>query len=108
MNTKNFKFNLMGDEWQVEFVDVLEDTDNKDELIYGRCFFDSQTIMIAKKSANGKEFSNRVLQRTLLHEMTHAIFGEGCYTASNNDEPLVEWTARCLQDILKVADKLKL
>jgi hypothetical protein len=40
--------------------------------------------------------------------MTHAIFGEGCYTASNNDEPLVEWTARCLQDILKVADKLKL
>lgn len=33
----------------------------------------------------------------MLHEIVHSIFQTGQYMSCDNDEPLVEWTARCLK-----------
>ena len=33
---------------------------------------------------------------TLYHEIIHAILLTGQYINSSNDEPLVEWLARCI------------
>jgi len=37
---------------------------------------------------------------TLLHELLHAILDEGQYFAQSEDEPMVEWLARCLKSLM--------
>lgn len=37
---------------------------------------------------------------TLLHELIHAILDEGQYSNASNDEPMVEWLARCLKSLM--------
>lgn len=37
---------------------------------------------------------------TLIHELIHAILDEGQYGNASNDEPMVEWLARCLKSLM--------
>ena len=37
---------------------------------------------------------------TLLHELIHAILDEGQYHNSSENEPMVEWLARCLKSLM--------
>ena len=37
------------------------------------------------------------IELTVLHGIVHSIFQTGQYMSCDNDEPLVEWTARCLK-----------
>jgi hypothetical protein len=104
METKDFKFTIANDNWLVKYVDNLEDGEGN--VLFGQTLYGDNIIRIATHRPNGKRYSDKEIQRTLLHELVHVIFAEGQYLGSCNDEPLVEWVARCLQDLLKFKDKI--
>lgn len=99
MKLKDSKFNLFGTEWSIKYVDYIEQS-NSDEFCLGRTNHSNHTILISKKNLEGDTIINSELKITLLHEIVHAIFGTGQYNASSSDEPLVEWTARCIKTLL--------
>lgn len=44
-------------------------------------------------------FSYLLMSVSFLHEIVHAILNEGQYSGSSDDEPLVEWLAKCLKHL---------
>ena len=92
----NKKIDIFGTKYTIKIVDRIED----DNIIYdGSTYHDSHIIKIAKYVNNNK-ISNEEMTRTLLHEINHAIFTAGQYFNSNDDEPLVEWIARCYHSLI--------
>ena len=102
---KDTSFHLFGSFYTVKFIDSvakLEEDEGKTskKFIYGVNIPEKQTIYISTKDRDGNLLSDNIIKTTLLHEMVHAIFDTGCYHDSNLDEPLVEWTARCILTLL--------
>lgn len=58
------------------------------------------TIEVAKKLDKIK-VSIEEQRLTLLHELFHAILKEGQYLSCADDEPLVEWLARSINEAIK-------
>lgn len=96
---KNKKFDLFGTEWHIKFEEVVKDPQDNHE-IYGMTYRGATNEVIIAKTINGKNISEKEIKITLLHELMHAIFTTGQYSMSNEDEPLVEWTARCLNYLI--------
>ena len=92
----NKKIDIFGTKYTIKIVDKLQ---NGDAIHTGSTYHDSLIIKIAKYVNNAK-ISNEEMTRTLLHEINHAILATGQYFNSNDDEPLVEWIARCYYSIL--------
>ena len=92
----NKKIYIFGTKYTIKIVDR---TQNDDTSYYGCTYHDSRIIKIAKY-VNEAKMSNEEMTRTLLHEINHAILASGQYLDSNNDEPLVEWIAKCYYSIL--------
>ena len=92
----NKKIDIFGTKYTIKIVDRLQDGD---AIYTGSTYHDSLIIKIAKY-VNEAKMSNEEMTRTLLHEINHAILASGQYLDSNNDEPLVEWIARCYYSIL--------
>ena len=102
---KDTSFNLFGSFYTVKFIDSISKLEEKESstnrnFIYGITFPDKQTIYIAIKDRDGNQLPANIIKTTLLHELVHAIFNTGCYHNSSLDEPLVEWTARCILSLL--------
>lgn len=103
---KDTSFHLFGSLYTVKFIDSVAklEEENGDKIskkfIYGVNIPEQQTIYISTKDRDGNPLSDNIIKTTLLHEMVHAIFDTGCYHDSNQDEPLVEWTARCILTLL--------
>lgn len=97
---KNKKFNLFGTEWQIRFEDKVLDSEDGHE-IYGETYRGAVNVITIAKTMNGIKIPDREIQLTLLHELFHAIFGTGQYHGSNDNEPLVEWCARCINTLLE-------
>lgn len=94
MELKNKSFNIFGTKYRIKFMDnVLDEEGN---WIYGRVDTSSKEIQVSTKLSNGKDIQENELLITLYHEITHAVLLAGQYTDYNNDEPLVEWLARCI------------
>ena len=64
--------------------------------IYGRVDTSSKEIQVSIKLSNGKDVQENEILITLYHEIIHAILLTGQYMKSSEDEPLVEWLARCI------------
>lgn len=96
---KNKKVNLFGTEWQIRFEDKLMDPTG-DHEIFGDTYRSANNIITIAKTIDGVPVPKAELEVTLLHELVHAIFVTGQYHNSNNDEPLVEWCARCLKQLI--------
>lgn len=95
---RNFTFDLFGTKWYVKFVDFIpkeEDEPLDGTVHWGKCNDNDNTITIAFGTPNGYKFPDDKIQRTLLHEIVHAMCGTGNYSITN-DEPFVEWMAGCL------------
>ena len=92
----NKKIDIFGTKYTIKIVDKLQ---NGDAIYTGSTYHDSRIIKIAKY-VNEAKMSNEEMTRTLLHEINHAILASGQYLDSNNDEPLVEWIAKCYYSIL--------
>lgn len=104
---KDTKFHLFGSLFTVKFIDsikkiegTLKQDTNYEGFKYGLFIPDKQVIYIATKDSEGNNLDDSIIKITLLHEIFHAIFTTGCYNNSSSDEPLVEWTARCLFSLL--------
>ena len=94
MELKNKSFNIFGTKYRIKFMNnVLDEEGN---WIYGRVDTSSKEIQVSIKLSNGKDIQKNELLITLYHEITHAILLAGQYTGYSNDEPLVEWLARCI------------
>ena len=91
---------LFGTKWRVKFVDHIIKDDNGDTF-WGRTNHSKGLIEVGTVDSDGRKLSNEELRLTLLHEIMHAVFGTGQYWSMNDDEPLVEWCARCLNSIYK-------
>ena len=97
---KDRKFTIFGTTYSIKFVDVIN-PDDRDRFTWGDTDGRTHTIRIATKDINGKSISEEELDITVLHELMHVIFAEGQYSSCNEDEPLVEWCARCLHSFKK-------
>lgn len=64
--------------------------------MFGRTNAIDKHIYIATKNDNNKKLSNVEIKTTLYHELIHAILSEGAYGKESDNEPLVEWIAKCL------------
>ena len=94
------EFEIFGSKWTVEYPDVIL-TDNPNEYCFGRTLYSTRTIQIAKKDNDGNIFPKEELKLTFLHELMHAVLGTGQYNNYSQDEPLVEWLARCIDSLCK-------
>jgi hypothetical protein len=105
MITKDFKIKIAGNNWQVKFVDKIQTEDGT--ITFGQTIYGDNIVFVSTKRPNGKPYSSDEIQRTLLHELTHVFLSEGQYNQCSNDEPLVEWLARCMQELFnKYKDKI--
>lgn len=98
MDIKNNKIDLFGTTITIKIQDIVLSEDNKE--IYGLYEYSSKTIKVARY-INGIKLKDSEVKITILHELMHAIFSIGQYHHSSDDEPLVEWTARCLYKLLQ-------
>ena len=99
----NKKINIFNTYYTIKVVDNVI---SEDREIYGQTDYINKTILIAK-TLNGNTLKEADLLLTLLHEITHSIFGEGQYLQASSDEPLVEWTAKCFYQILFKQNQFK-
>lgn len=97
---KDFKFELFGSIWSVEFVECIP-SEEQNTFYWGKTNSTTRTVMVATKDNGGNPLPEKEINTTLLHEVVHCIFSTGCYGNSNDDEPLVEWTARCLRSLME-------
>ena len=96
----NKKIDIFGTKYTIKIVDTLDtETDTEVKRYAGVTYHDNLTIEIARNIGDFK-VSNEDMTRTLLHEINHAIFATGQYLQTNNDEPLIEWLARCMYSLI--------
>mgnify|MGYP007022377388 CR=1 FL=1 len=96
---KDFEFELFGTKWKVIFIDKVKETEEM--YLMGNCSYVSGTIWVATQDNEGNPLKEEAVRINMLHELTHSILDTGGYNNSSNDEPLVEWIARCLNSLLK-------
>ena len=94
MELKNKSFNIFGSKYRIKFVDNV--LNEEGDWTYGKIATYSKEIQVSIKLSNGKDMQENEILITLYHEIIHAILSAGQYINSCNDEPLVEWLARCI------------
>lgn len=105
MKYKNRTIKIFNTTYKITFVDKIE-SDNPDRTTMGETDSNLKTIKICTLNRVGNPVSKQELEIILLHELFHAILGEGQYLNCCDDEPLVEWLARCVKHLIdqKVLD----
>ena len=95
------KFNLFGTEYLVKYCDEIKrEHEGETQVTEGLCDSANQIISVAMKRPDGNPHNNFTIRKNTLHEFFHAILDEGQYIELSNNEPLVEWLARCITSIL--------
>ena len=92
----NKKIDIFGTKYTIKIVDRIEDENGQ----YRGMSYHGKLIIELARYADNVKMSNNEIIKTLLHEINHAILATGQYFNSNDDEPLVEWIARCYYSIL--------
>lgn len=100
MEIKNKTVNIFGTKYKILFVDNANPDIGEGEYSFGICDSTRFIIRISIKDIDGKPLSEDIIKISLLHELFHAILNEGQYRGSSDDEPLVEWLAKCTNSIL--------
>lgn len=96
---KTKTLDLFGSEWKIEWIDGI--IREGGDCYWGMSYHSSNTIRVSTCNSEGKKLSKEQLQIILLHELTHAILGEGAYHDECDNEPMVEWMAKCWNKVLK-------
>ena len=100
MELKNRSIDLFGTKYKIKIVDTIEiEGPNGIEYPLGLTDYYNNIISIASYT-NGIKIPKNEMEITLLHELMHAILSTGQYTEYSKDEPLVEWLARCLYQLI--------
>lgn len=99
MKYKNKTIKIFNTTYKVLFVNNIESEDNN-KTIWGETNFNLKTIKIRIIDINNKLLPEHEIIMCLLHEIFHAILQEGQYINCTEDEPLVEWLARCTKHLM--------
>lgn len=99
MEYKNKTINIFGTKYKIKFVDKVYDDEGY--WIYGKVNTTTKEIKISTLLDNNTPVQKDEIEISLYHEIFHAILICGQYSSCSNDEPLVEWLARCLFNIRK-------
>lgn len=99
MEFKNRKFKIFDSIWSIKFENKHFKAED-DGTIFGETYPNTRTIRISLKDINGNPYKEDNVRVTVLHELFHAIFFEGQYLSEYNDEPIVEWSAKCLNSLI--------
>lgn len=91
--------NIFGTTYTIEYVDKIDI--EEPNFRFGEESSADHTIKIALKYNEAGDIEKSELDKNLIHEIIHAILDEGQYFQESNNEPLVEWLARCIYNILK-------
>ena len=91
---------ILGTEYTVKYVDKIP-MPNEHTYRFGQENSANHTIEIATKFYNGSPISKEELDKNLIHECIHAILDEGQFFEESDNEPLVEWLARCIYSLKK-------
>lgn len=91
---KEKKFDIFGVEYLIKEVKEIKVEDKEGVFRHGETNSLTREIQIAK-SAKNIDLGKRDNRLTLLHELFHAFLDEGQYLDLSDEEPLVEWLARC-------------
>ena len=92
--TKQKRIKIFNTTYTIKYIDKIENNENK--FVFGITNAIDKHIYIATKNDNNKKLSNVEIKTTLYHELIHAILSEGAYEKESDNEPLVEWIAKCL------------
>lgn len=98
---------IFGTRYDVKFTEEPEKIDDK-KYAYGKCSSQEYEITVTSKTSEGKQIPEDEKVRLTLHEIVHAVLNEGSYLQSSDDEPLVQWLARCFYDIVFTQDFFEL
>lgn len=106
MEFKNRKFRFFDNVWSLKFEDRFmtgEDigSSDKESIVYGYTDYTTNTIVIALRNKDNRPYTKESVEQTVRHELVHIILSSGQYHHSNSDEPLVEWIARGVGELLK-------
>ena len=97
---KRFKF--FGNTYTIKYVDVCPLVEGQEDGAFNRGMIEpsTSTIYIATKDGAGKSYSKDRMDQTLRHELMHMVFLEGQYIHEYDDEPIVEWCAKAIGELL--------
>lgn len=98
---KEKSYNLFGSTWKIQFVDEV--VGENDKWLFGETESPSRVITISTKKPDGSKLSKDEIELTVLHTFHIPNWTIYC----DNDEPLVEWTARCLKALKECLKALK-
>lgn len=105
---KNREVDIFGTKYSIIYANKVTDVKeqehamdgyNDGEVLWGITDHDTKQIVVSTKNNLGKPRDKDDMERTLYHELMHAILVSGQYLNPNNDEPLVEWLARCIYSL---------
>lgn len=91
---KQKRIKIFNNIYTIKYVDKIKS--DEDKFLFGITNVIDKHIYIATKNDNNKKLSNVEIKTTLYHELIHAILSEGAYEKESDNEPLVEWIAKCL------------
>lgn len=97
---KSKKVDIFGTKYNIMFTENPIDPDGE-RFSWGINDSCRKKILIATKDIDGKPINDDEIRLTVFHELVHAILGEGQYKSCTEDEPLVEWIAKCFNSFVK-------
>lgn len=98
MKTKDFE--IFGTKYTLGYVEEIDDKASKGTTV-GLCDSTNSKVWVATKLPNGDSISEEEQEKNKIHGLIHAILNEGQYLDCSDDEPLVEWLARCIYSLKK-------
>lgn len=99
MDMKNKTINIFGSKYKIKYIDKVYDEEGN--WIYGKVDTSNKEILISTLLQDNKPVQREEVEISLYHEIYHAILITGQYMQCSNNEPLVEWLARCTYSLIK-------
>lgn len=83
--------------WTIVFKEEIPDSNGR--FVWGNCDSINRVITLRTKDVNGKPMTQPELERTLIHELIHAISACGAFW-DDISETQVEFISVCLHRVL--------
>jgi len=93
-------FSIFGTRYRVKYVDKV-DVEEGQPYRFGETDTIKKVIEVSTKDYEGRDLTAEEIEVSFFHELMHAVFFEGQYLNQNEDEPLVEWCAKCVRSLRK-------
>lgn len=100
MEIKNRQIKIGNSRWKVKLEESMLGEDGE-SFYFGTSDATYKEIKLSTKLPDNTKINNDSLQETYYHEILHSILNEGQYNEESDNEPLVEWIAKCLLQLKK-------